>query len=282
MIVAGKGSAVSSKSLARRARRSRQRNGTNRAVWSIDRATADIRPPTTALSRGHSRAMRASNPRRIRKGHRQTRRCDGSAFSEEYTEISGDQPKQHMRNSASWNGCCRRFLDLKDTALTAYCIRVVIRTGRTICRFTREYSNRQVRIRVERGQLPNKMFFPRKHARGQRHTSFISVTARDLGNGRHVMIKLAERHLGWRAYWSRSIGDYCLSYRICQSMPTLCMRDPYVDRYMRYPNASARAFCADCIDWCRRTSIAPEPCDFQKSARDLWTRLAQRLRRERP
>jgi methyl-accepting chemotaxis protein len=134
-------------------------------------------------------------------------------FSEDYTEIPGTNPKQY---NAKFSQFCERMLPaiLESAKNCLPHIAFAVITDRTgyLPVHNAEYSKPQGADPVwNAANCRNKMFFPRQTTiTGIDHThpSYLMTRRRDLGNGKHVMIKLADTPIwvGGRYWGPASIG----------------------------------------------------------------------------
>jgi len=134
---------------------------------------------------------------------------DGSIFSaNRIPKVRGPNPKQQCEIAALFcDGCWAGDRESAKHRLPHIAFAVI--TDRpAICRFTTPSTqHRRVRTPCEPVQLRNKCSFPARKtaiaviALPNLHIWFYRPTRRpDLGNGKHVRSKLADRNLGWRAY----------------------------------------------------------------------------------
>jgi methyl-accepting chemotaxis protein len=134
-------------------------------------------------------------------------------FSEDYTEISGTNPKQYM---AKFTRFCEQELPaiLEPSKNCLPHIAFAVATDRTgyLPVHNAEYSKPQGKDPAWNAvNCRNKMFFPTQHTMGGidfTRPSYLLTRRRELGHGKHVMVKIAIAPV-WIAgrYWgSASIG----------------------------------------------------------------------------
>ena len=134
-------------------------------------------------------------------------------FSEEYTEIPGTNPKQY---NAKFSQFCERVLPaiLESAKQSLPHITFAVITDRTgyLPVHNAEYSKPQGADPVWNAvNCRNKMFFPAQNTIAgidHTHPSYLFTRRRDLGNGKYVMIKLADSPIwvGGRYWGPASIG----------------------------------------------------------------------------
>jgi methyl-accepting chemotaxis protein len=160
-----------------------------------------------------SRAMRARVVDEFEKAIASKALTMDQLFSEEYTVIPGTNPKQY---NAKFSQFCERVLPaiLESAKNCLPHIAFAVITDRTgyLPVHNAEYSEPQGADPVwNAANCRDKMFFPRQTTiTGIDHThpSYLLTRRRDLGNGKHVMIKIADSPIwvGGRYWGPASIG----------------------------------------------------------------------------
>ena len=165
-----------------------------------------------ALSRGSARDASARRGRARERARPQGAYVD-ELFSEDYTEIPGTNPKQYM---AKFTRFCEQELPaiLEPSKNCLPHIAFAVATDRTgyLPVHNAEYSKPQGKDPAWNAvNCRNRMFFPTQHTMGGidfTRPSYLLTRRRELGHGKHVMIKIAIAPV-WVAgrYWgSASIG----------------------------------------------------------------------------
>jgi len=160
-----------------------------------------------------TRAMRARITDEFEKAVASRTLTMDQLFSEEYTEIPGTNPKQY---NAKFSQFCERVLPgiLEPAKHCLPHIAFAVITDRTgyLPVHNAEYSKPQGPDPVWNAvNCRNKMFFPTQTTMGDvdyTHPSYLLTRRRDLGNGKHVMIKIAYAPIwvGGRYWGAASIG----------------------------------------------------------------------------
>lgn len=214
LIVLEKGLTVSSKSLGSA---STQIVGTNGklALMVDDIGNSSIPTDDTPYLEA-SRAMRARITDEFEKALASKTLTMDQLFSEEYTEIPGTNPKQY---NAKFSQFCERVLPaiLEAARHSLPHVAFAVITDRTgyLPVHNAEYSKPQGADPVWNAvNCRNKMFFPAQNTIAgidHTHPSYLFTRRRDLGNGKHVMIKLADAPI-WVAgrYWGPASIGYIL------------------------------------------------------------------------
>ena len=137
-------------------------------------------------------------------------------FSEDYTEIPGTNPKQY---NAKFSSVCEQhfpaILEASKGCLPH--IAFAVATDRTgyLPVHNAEYSKPQGKDPVWNAMnCRNKMFFPTQVTIAGidfTHPSYLLTRRRDLGNGKHVMVKIAYAPIWIRGkYWGAASLGYIL------------------------------------------------------------------------
>jgi methyl-accepting chemotaxis protein len=160
-----------------------------------------------------ARAMRARITDEFEKAIASKTLTMDQLFSEEYTEIPGTNPKQY---NAKFSQFCERVLPaiLEPAKNSLPHIVFALITDRTgyLPVHNAEYSKPQGPDPVWNAvNCRNKIFFPRQTTMAgidHTHPSYLMTRRRDLGNGKYVMIKLADAPIwvGGRYWGPASIG----------------------------------------------------------------------------
>jgi methyl-accepting chemotaxis protein len=140
----------------------------------------------------------------------------GDLFSEQYTEIPGTNPKQYQ---AKFTELCERLFPeiLEKGRKVLPHVTFAVATDRTgyLPVHNPEYSKPQGKDPVwNAANCRNKMFFPTQTTIAGMdftHPSYLLTRKRDLGNGKHVMIKIAFAPIWIRGqYWGAASLGYTL------------------------------------------------------------------------